>query len=235
LRGARPLRKSAVIPLMWRSLRGLSRPLWIAHGPSLEVPGGLARVHLCGSCPACGPELVPGCRLALAGPGPGATHKNDLAARPPGRFRKPAKPGYRSPHEQSDRVVLATVLRSVLIPPAKTGGRSAVFPQKSGKTRRRERYFAPPGTSALPPEFLSRSVKCAAFDADLVAAPAPCRSGGGLEEGEAPPPIPTIRKAMGVKACDEPCRIPSLPAGGRPRRRAWRIPDGAGKRGGRSA
>jgi len=41
---------------------------------------------------------------------------------------------------------------------------------------------------ALPPECLNRSVKCAAFDADLVAAPAPCRSGC---RGEAPCPSET--------------------------------------------
>jgi len=42
--------------------------------------------------------------------------------------------------------ILATVLRSALSPPAKTGGGSALPPPKRGGRRRKERYFAPSGT-----------------------------------------------------------------------------------------
>ena len=47
-----------------------------------------------------------------------------------------------------------------------------------------------PRNLALPPEFALWSIKRAAFCADLVTAPAPCRSEGGLEGGDARPPIP---------------------------------------------
>jgi len=88
------------------------------------------------------------------------------------------------------------------------GNGLTVSSHSSCKNRRKEcrlsakkRKGAPEGAvfcalrnPARPPEFLSRSIKCAAFDADLVAAPAPCRSGGGSEGGEALPLIPTTRE-----------------------------------------
>jgi len=93
---ARPLPGYAVVLLMWRSLQGLGRRFWITDGTSLKVPGRLAGIPLFGSCMACGlvldashlagelaltrSRLVLGCRLALAGPWPGATHENEPAA-----------------------------------------------------------------------------------------------------------------------------------------------------------
>ena len=163
MQGARRLRDGLVGLLVWRSLQGLGRWLWITDRAMREVLGRLARIPLFGLCMACGlvldasylaGELVCGCRLALAGPWPCMTHKNELAATGQEPFKwlyRIYKATCQAPVKISTRAdlrhPLATVLRSALSPPAKTGGGSAAFPQKSGKARRKERYFAPSGTS----------------------------------------------------------------------------------------
>ena len=66
----------------------------------------------------------------------------------------------------------------------------------------------------LPAEYLNRSVKCAAFDADLkYPAPAPCRSGGGLEEGEAPPPFPIPKTIYRPRARRTASTVASMTCG----------------------
>jgi len=81
------------------------------------------------------------------------------------------------------------VLRFALPLPAKTGDRSALSPPQNGREVAVGSGILRPLHPELPPQFpKNRSVKCAAFNADLVAAPAPCRSGC---RGEAPCPSET--------------------------------------------
>ena len=203
-----------VVLLVWRSLRGLFKPLCISGRATLKILGRLWRIRFRGSCMVRGPRGQGGSRARAhasasaraplrdakhqaRGRTPGTTHTSELA---PDR-REPFAWVYQitkmAAHPRKD-------LHTSRLAAYPCNG-LAPCPPSSCKNRRREcrlsakkRKGAPEGAvfcalrnPALPPEYLNRSTKCAAFDADLVAAPAPCRSGGGLEGDEVPPPIPT--------------------------------------------
>jgi len=151
--------------------------------------------HLAGELALPRSRLVRGFHLALASPRPCMTHKNEPAAtgREPFTWvyqsyklacQAPAKISTRA--ELPNRPARSCGLRSHFLQKQAEGVLSR--PKKGAGDAGRSGILRPP-EPCLPPECLNRSVKCAAFDADLVAAPAPCRS-GGLREGEAPPLLP---------------------------------------------
>ncbi len=185
MHGARPSRKSAVGLLAWRSLNGLGRLsnrfrpsgasslVWVMHGVR---PGARAR--------------LPPCPRRERDPDPALPTKT--LSPPDGQERSENLPSpFKDLH--ASRITGSFPQRSY--------GEFSILLQKQApecrlSAKKREgvpekRYFAPHGTSYDPLETPCRSVKCVAFDADLAAAPAPCRSGGGSEGDEVPPLIPT--------------------------------------------
>jgi len=149
----------------------------------------LAASHLAG-------KLVPGCRLALAGPSPCTTHENELAATRPEPFAWVYRLNKSTAHPGKDLHTSRTT--------AHPGNGLAACSHSSCKNRRKEcrlsakkregapegAVFCAPQILALPTQVPLWSVKCAAFNADLRTRhrhPA----GLGVEGGEAPPPSPT--------------------------------------------
>mgnify|MGYP007116714462 CR=1 FL=1 len=170
-------------------------------------------------CTGSGPHAMHGLRAAHHARAPGrtpCTSSGPHAMHDPNKRTRARRPGTVSAGLSDNENGLPSPCKDLhmsrLTKPFCNG--LAVSSHSSCKNRRREcrlpakkREGAPEGAVfcalrnlVLPPEFLNRSTKCAAFDADLkYPAPAPCRSGGGSEGGETPPPIPTITQADGAE------------------------------------
>ena len=140
-------------------------------------------MHLIGSCLACGPvlaashlagELVRGCRLALAGPSPCTTHEIEPAATSQEsavwfyRLNKRAAHPCKDLHTSRTAVLLRNSLAVCSLSSCKNRRRECPLAPQRGREAPEGAVFCALRNLALPPECLCRSIKCAAFDADLV-------------------------------------------------------------------
>jgi len=125
-----------VVPLVWRSLRGLFKPLCLTDRPTQTVSGRLWRVQSRGSCMARGPRGQGGSRAQLACEMRSSEHGAARQARPTQvNARQTARNVSKACQARlsiSTRAELprssATVLHPAYPLPAKTGGRSALLP-----------------------------------------------------------------------------------------------------------